>query len=193
MEDTLARTRCSICGGGLAFEEWSRGTESCGRCRRGGSGGAPAAVFVRGPGTAAPPPSRPGVQPRPPVRRSAQGGTLSEEYQRLLDEVPDGLIDEIVAALETEAQRMEAEEPGATSPVREVLNELGIGRSPFELQAAAWGFAVGFAANVALAKYAQIQSGAPMSQFVVPLLVGGLAAGAACAAIGWGLAKLRER
>lgn len=193
MEDTLARTRCSTCGGRLAFEEWSRGMGLCGLCRRGGSREAPAAVFVRGPARTAPRPSRPGVQPRPPVRRTAPGRARPEEYPRLLDEVPEGLIDEIVAALEGEARRMEAEEPGATSPVREVLDELGIGRSPFELQAAAWGFAVGFAANVALAKYAQMQSGAPMSQFVIPLVVGGLAAGAACAAIGWGLAKLRER
>lgn len=188
MEDTMARTRCAGCGGRLAFEEWSRGMASCGRCRGGGDAGTPAAVFVRGPGVL-PPPSRPGVQARPPVQRRA----AAAQHQRLLDEVPDQLIDEIVAALEGEAQRMEAERPAAVSPVREVLDEIGIGRSPFELQAAAWGFALGFAANVALAKYAQMQTGAPMSQFVAPLLIGGMVAGAACAAIGWGLAKLRER
>ncbi len=164
---------------------------ACTRCRGGGVAEAPAAVFVRGPAAEAPAPSRPGVQPRPPVRRRAGHG--ASEHQRLLDETPESLIAEILAALEGEAERMEAEQPGAVSPVREMLQEIGVGRSPFEFQAAAWGFAAGFAANVALAKYAQMQTGAPMSQFAVPLIVGGLVAGAACAAIGWGLAKLRER
>ena len=59
--------------------------------------------------------------------------------------------------------------------------------------AAAWGFAAGFAANVLVAKYAQMESASPMGQFIGPLLIGGLLAGATCAAIGWGFAKLRER
>lgn len=32
-----------------------------------------------------------------------------------------------------------------------------------------------------------------MSQFMAPLLIGGVVAGITCAAIGWGLARLRDR
>ena len=81
---------------------------------------------------------------------------------------------------------------GEVPPVRICLEELGIGRSQRELSWAAWGFAGGFGANVAIAKYAQMASGATMGEFIGPLLVGGIVAGACCAAIGWGLAKLRE-
>ncbi|MEO8538610.1 MAG: hypothetical protein ABI577_02640, partial [bacterium] len=109
-------------------------------------------------------------------------------YERMLDAVPDELIDELVAALEAEAARL----PATKSPVREVFDEIGIGRSARERHWASWGFAGGFAANVAIAKYAQMATGAPFSQFIVPLLIGGVVAGLCCSAIGWGAAKLRE-
>jgi hypothetical protein len=112
------------------------------------------------------------------------------EYERMLDSVPDELIDELVAALEAEAAKVALRPRG---PVREVLEEIGgVGRSPRERPWAAWGFAGGFAANVLIAKYAQMATGAPFGQFVVPLLVGGVLAGVCCSAIGWGAAKLRE-
>jgi hypothetical protein len=112
------------------------------------------------------------------------------EYERMLDSVPDELIDELVAALEAEAAKVALRPRG---PVREVLEEIGgVGRSPRERHWAAWGFAGGFAANVLIAKYAQMATGAPFGQFVVPLLVGGVLAGVCCSAIGWGAAKLRE-
>jgi hypothetical protein len=113
-------------------------------------------------------------------------------YERLLDDLPDELVDELVAALEAEAERL-AQEQAPPTLVRGMLDELGMGRSPREGQWAAWGFAGGFAANVMLAKYAQMESSATMSQFIVPMLVGGVAAGLACAAIGWGAAKLKDR
>jgi hypothetical protein len=69
---------------------------------------------------------------------------------------------------------------------------MGFGETRREFQWATWGFAIGFAANVVLAKYAQMSSGAPMSQFFGPLVLGGLVAGATCGLIGWGAAKLRE-
>jgi hypothetical protein len=110
-----------------------------------------------------------------------------------VDEVPDALIDEIVATLEAEAARLETPRAGAMGgALTGVLEEIGVGRSPRELQFAAWGFAVGFGANVAIAKYAQMQAAAPFSEFVGPLVIGGVVAGAACAAIGWGVARLRE-
>ena len=74
-----------------------------------------------------------------------------------------------------------------------MLQEIGFGRSAKEMQWAAWGFAGGFAVNVVLAKYAQMASGASMSAFLVPMLVGGAVAGLTCVAIGWGVAKLRDR
>jgi hypothetical protein len=113
----------------------------------------------------------------------------AEAYERLLDDIPDELIDELVAALEAEAARLES---APLNPVREVIAELAIGNSPREVHWAAWGFAAGFAANVALAKYAQMTAGAPMSRFILPMLIGGVVAGATCAAIGWGLARLRQ-
>jgi hypothetical protein len=113
-----------------------------------------------------------------------------DDYERLLDTLPDELIDELVAALEAEAATLPP--APAASPMRGVLEELGVGRSARERQWAAWGFAGGFTANVALAKYAQMASSAPMSEFLGPLLVGGVVAGLCCAAIGWGVAKLRE-
>ena len=137
----------------------------------------PAATFVRGPSPAA--------STRSQVAESA------EAYERLLQNVPDELIDELVAALEAEAARTPI--IGAPNAVQELLQEIGFGKSAREMQWAAWGFAGGFAVNVLLAKYAQMASSASMSAFIVPMLVGGGLAGTTCAAIGWGLAKLRDR
>ncbi|MBA4179950.1 MAG: hypothetical protein C0506_05110 [Anaerolinea sp.] len=175
-EEALARTRCPGCGKGLSFDEWSSGFDRCGACRRFPGSDGPAATYVQGPAT------RGAIRSR--VAASA------EDYERLLENVPDALIDELVAALEAEAAHLP---PTGASPVHDVLREIGFGRSPRELQWAAWGFSGGFAANVALAKYAQMASGAAMSQFIVPMLLGGVVAGVTCAAIGWGLARLRER
>lgn len=166
--------------------------KTCAGCRR-TAATSPAAVYVPGPAAPAPRPARPGIEPREAVRRRNRPAPPAADYERLLDDVPDDLIEEIVAALEDEARRLESVQPGAASQLTEVLQEIGFGRSPRELQLAAWGFAVGFGANVMLAKYAQMQTSSPMSQFVGPLLIGGLVAGAACAAIGWGFARLREQ
>ncbi len=187
MDDTVARARCAECGGGLGFEDWSRGLRTCATCR-GITRSSPAAVYVPGPR-----PARAGLRPREPIRRGTARGTTGSDHERLVDEVSDDLIDEIVAALEAEARRIETEPSGAVTPLAEVLQEIGFGQSPREFQLAAWGFAIGFGANVVLAKYAQMQTSSPMSQFIGPFLIGGLVAGAACAAIGWGFARLRDQ
>jgi hypothetical protein len=115
----------------------------------------------------------------------------------MVDEIPDELIDELLAALEAEAgarQRTDAAAPTAEDTLLHgVLDEIGIGRSPNQLPWTLWGFAGGFALNVVLAKYAQMTSGGSMSEFAGPMLLGGVLAGLTCAAIGWGIARLRER
>ena len=181
---TLARPRCAECGKGLSFEDWSDGVRTCPRCLAswgpaGPSG--PAATYV------------PGPRPRasaPPLRRTV--ADEAAEYERLLAELPDELVDEIVAALEAEAAKMAAPTT-PVSAIQDVLEDIGFGQSPREWQWALWGFAAGFSANVAVAKYAQMQAGASMASFLMPMLVGGIVAGAACAAIGWGLARLRDQ
>ncbi len=177
MEDTLARTRCRNCGQGLPFEDWSRGARQCARCAGPGTMNGPAATYVPGP--------RPGpVAPKPLHRQVADEAA---EYERLLAELPDQLIDEIVDALEAEASRT-----AAGSAIQDVLEDIGFNRSPREWQWSLWGFAAGFSANVLVAKYAQMQASASMASFLAPMLAGGIVAGAACGAIGWGLAKLRD-
>lgn len=176
MPDTFVRTRCVACDKILSFDDFSLGGSRCRQClkivkRK------PAAQYVPGPRSAP-----------LPARRAAAEQDL-DEYERMLDSVPDELIDELVAALEAEAARLPRSEP---NPVREVFQDIGLGRTAREKQWAAWGFAAGFAANVAIAKYAQMASGAPFAQFVGPLLIGGVVAGVCCSAIGWGVAKLRE-
>ncbi len=128
---------------------------------------------------------------RPSARIEA--ATAYAEHERLVDEIPDELVDELVAMLEAEAERRKTEVSAPQAALEEVLEEIGFGRSPRELQWAAWGFAAGFAMNVALAKYAQMTTASSMTEFVAPMLFGGILAGAACAAIGWGLARLRDR
>lgn len=169
MPDTFVRTRCTTCESILTFEDFSAGNGK--RCR---------ACAARG-----------GIvqRRRQPEPAHSSYAEEAEAYERMLDSIPDELVDELVAALEAEAARRST---GPTSQVAEVFEELGFGRSQREVTWAAWGFAAGFGGNVAIAKYAQMASEAPMSQFIVPLLIGGVVAGACCAAIGWGLAKLRE-
>lgn len=172
MPDTFVRTRCASCEKVMTFEDFSTGGPRCVSCsrivrRR------PRDQFVKGP-------SRPQHLVQEPD---------AEDYDRMLDSIPDELIDELVAALEAEA----AKTPQAPqSPMREVLAEIGIGRSQKVRQWAAWGFAAGFALNVVVAKYAQMATGAPFGQFILPLLLGGAVAGLCCSAIGWGFARLRE-
>ena len=173
MPDTFVRTRCSSCLKVLSFDDFSGGGDRCGSC----AGVTSTTEFVRGP------------RIRRTNARNLPRQHEDDDYERLLDHIPDELIDELVAALEAEAATLP---PSPANPVRGVLDELGLGRSAREKQWAAWGFAGGFAANVALAKYAQIASSAPMSDFIGPLLIGGVVAGLCCAAIGWGLARLRE-
>ncbi len=174
MPDTFVRTRCASCSRVLTFEDFSGGGNRCRACAK----AAPSAEFVRGPRI-----RRTNARNLPPRYQE------EEDYERLLEGVPDELIDELVAALEAEAAKLP---PSPANPVRGVLDELGIGRSARERQWAAWGFAGGFGLNVVLAKYAQMASSAAMSEFIGPMLIGGGVAGVCCAAIGWGLAKLRE-
>lgn len=179
MADAFARSRCALCGRGLGFDEWSEGGGLCVRCADGDGGHGPAAAYTRSPAIGTP----------------AGRAAVTQEYvayERMLDELPDELVEELIAALEAEAAITPARAAAGTSQVRELLTDIGFGSHSREGLWAAWGFAAGFAANVAIAKYAQVASGAPISQFVAPLLVGGVVAGAACGAIGWGLAKLRE-
>lgn len=171
MPDTFVRTRCGSCEKVLSFEDFSAGGNRCLRCSKYPQG---SPQFVRGP-----------RKPEPVIG----GYSDDEEYERMLDSIPEELVDELVAALEAESARRAT---GPASQVGELFEELGIGRSQRELSWAAWGFAAGFGANVAIAKYVQMASGAPMGQFIGPLLIGGMLAGVCCAAIGWGIAKLRE-
>jgi len=173
MPDTFVRTRCSSCARPLGFEDWSNGSDRCQSCARVRS------AAVRTPAAES-----------PAEFDHAAFAARANAYERMLDEIPDELVEELVAALEAEAARLPTAGP---NPVREVFTELRLGQSPGERHWAAWGFAAGFAANVVIAKYAQMTTAAPMSQFIGPMLLGGLLAGATCSAIGWGFAKLRER
>lgn len=175
MPDTFVRTRCSSCLKVLSFDDFAGGGSQCRACKK----SAPATEFVRGPRI-----RRPNARTLERMERQE-----AQAYEDLLDELPDELIDELVAALEAEAANLP---PSPAHPVRGVLDELGVGRSARERQWAAWGFAGGFAGNIALAKYSQMASAASMSEFIGPMLIGGMVAGLCCAAIGWGLAKLRE-
>ncbi|MBI5947962.1 MAG: hypothetical protein HY875_07480 [Chloroflexi bacterium] len=162
-DDAQVRSRCSSCRRILSFDEWSSGYELCSGCARSRNAPGPAATFVHG--------------PAPARARSAP------------PDLPEEIFAELLAALEAEARSPSTPPQGA---LREVLAEIGIERSARQVQWTAWGFAAGFAGNVAVAKYAQMATGAPMGQFVGPFIIGGLVAGAACALIGWGFARLRE-
>lgn len=172
MEDALVSTRCHGCGDPLAFREWSTGSDVCRQCRQ----------SARGSRTTA------------PAGRAQPAEDDYESYVRMLDELPDELVDELVAALEAEAAREPVALPSpAVTAMQDVLREIAGPRSGRDIQWAAWGFAGGFALNVLVAKYAQMTSGGPLTEFLVPMLFGGVLAGAACGAIGWGVSRLRDR
>lgn len=182
MAETMSRARCLSCGRGLSYEAWSAGETTCDSCARQQAMSGPAATYVRGPA-----PSR---APSAPATARA-GEPQAGSYERILDDMPDELVEELVAALEAEVAKLEREKAAPKTPVREVLEEIGLNGTPREWQWAAWGFAAGFGANVVLAKYAQMSSGGGMGEFAMPLLLGGVAAGVTCGAIGWGFSKLR--
>ena len=182
--ETLGGTRCSSCGAGVPFEDWSRGKRRCDSCTNEPQFREPAATFVRGPSAQT---AANGAY----AARTARGD-MAASYatnERILDDLPDSLLDEILAALEQEVPASEAPRTG----VLDIISEIGIGTSAREWQYALWGFAAGFTGNVALAKYAQMSSGAAMADFVGPIVFGGVVAGGAGALIGWAISKLRER
>lgn len=177
MATTAAAPRCAACNRGLAFDEWSVGLDLCSRCVGAESGQGPAATYT-------PAASRPLRQ----QMRQEQA-----DLQRMLDDIPDELIDELIAALEEEAAGDAGQPQITTSPLRDVLHEIGFNKSHREGLWASWGFVAGFGGNLLLAKYAQMSAGAPVSELIAPVVLGGLVAGVTCAAIGWTLARLRER
>ncbi len=173
------RTRCRSCGRGLPFEAWTRGLDRCAACA------GPRAVRQRAATAAYAPPPAPG----------AGSFRSHRDYERMLDEVPQELVDELARAVEDEARARSINPAGdgADSLFRGFIEEVGFGESRREISYALWGFAIGFVINVALMKYVQMAAAAPMSAVLGPMLIGGVVAGATCAAIGWGLARLRER
>ncbi|MFN0146818.1 MAG: hypothetical protein ACKVT1_09920 [Dehalococcoidia bacterium] len=183
MDEVVTRSRCAACGRRMPFDDWKRGASDCASCRR--------------PEAAAPFPAMT-APPRPQPARAAQPADY-RQHQRLLDDIPEGLIDELVEALERETASRSGAAPGKSpSPpmvpaIKEFVQELGIGTDPRELTWAAWGFAAGFGGNLILAKYVQMTNGASFSSFVVPLLLGGIVSGTACAGIAWGFTRLRAR
>lgn len=166
--DAPSRTRCEVCGAGLSFHAFEQGQTLCRMCLQ--VNAVPAATFVPAPRTGMPPRQR---RVAPPADQ-------------------DDILDELIRSLEAEAA-LTPGQPGQQESVRAVLQDIGFGQSTSELPWAMWGFAAGFTLNVAVAKYAQVTSGAPLGEFVPAFLFGGMVAGAACAGIGWGLAKLRAK
>lgn len=172
MDGAFSSARCLACGRGLAFEEWRAGLDRCRACR---------------------------YRPRRPVAAPAEPTPVA--YVELVDDVSDELLAELVALLEEETGRRRdgvpapppAPPPPEPSLLARFLTDVFGTPSERETQWAAWGFALGFAGNVALAKAAQMASGAPVTEMVVPILLGGATAGGVCALIGWGLARLRDR
>ncbi len=168
MDDVAVRARCALCGRGLTFDEWQTGRYRCGACRAAGRAPAPAREVA------------------PPI-----------DYTQLLDEVSDDLLNELLALLDEERDRRHSSRepvlPPEPTPLARFLADVFGPSSPREQAWAAWGFALGFAANVVLAKLAQMESGAPLADIVVPMVLGGATAGAIGALIGWALARLRDR
>src|SRR5215212_6821062 len=112
MPDTFGRTRCASCEKVLSFEDFSAGGTRCLACSKQRR---PAQEFVRGP-----------RRPEPVIGGYAEDDA---EYERMLDSIPEELVDELVAALEAESARRSG---GPASQVAEVFEELGIGRSQHE-------------------------------------------------------------
>jgi hypothetical protein len=186
VDQVVTRARCVSCRMLLPFSDWKQGEELCAECRR--------------PGTFATVPLGPPARARPDAARPRKPLAQDGRHERqILDDIPDSLIEELAAALEAEAASRPslaaATRSGGSLPaaVQDFVDEIGAGKDPRELPWAAWGFAIGFGANVVLAKYVQMTTGAPFMPFIVPLIIGGLVAGTASAGIGWGLARLRAR
>jgi hypothetical protein len=115
-------------------------------------------------------------------------------YQRMVDDVPEDLMDELARALGEEAiERQQQTSDDGGSLLRGVAQDLQLGRTKAEFQWAFFGFTGGFVANVALMKYVQMASGATFDAVFAPMFLGGLMTGGTCAVIGWGIAKLKER
>jgi hypothetical protein len=169
MDEVAVRARCVLCGKGLTFDEWQAGRQRCSACLAAGR--------------------------RPAAPRSEAEQLI--DYAQLLDDVSDDLLNELLALLDEEqARRRSPREPvlpPEPTPIARFLADVFGPPTAREAHWAAWGFALGFVANVALAKLAQVQSGAPLADVVVPMLLGGVTAGGIGALIGWGLAKLRDR
>ncbi len=170
LSESPALARCGSCGGGLAFAAYQRGETLCHVCLQ--MQDEPDATFA------------PGPKARAIVTRSRRAQPAT---------VPDELIDELIASLQhSEAALANVPAGPGRETVREVLRDIGVGENDRELPWAAWAFAIGFTANIAVAKYAQVTSGATMTEFVPAFIVGGIVAGTVCGAIGWGLARLRS-
>lgn len=174
-----SKTRCASCARALGFEDWSAGKGRCSRCLDRGDFAPPGGrVHTRAPSPAA-------LTPQPSGYRA---------YQRMVDQVPDELMEELARALDEEETIRKSITPGPDDSLfRGVAQELQLGRSRAEFQYAFLGFASGFAANVGLMKYVQMSSGATLDAVFAPMFLGGLMTGATCAVIGWGIAKLKER
>ncbi len=175
MDQASVRSHCVTCGRRLGFDEWSRGLDRCPYCT-------------------SVPNRRRAARKRAPRQRAATAA-YTNDYLQLLDEIPDELIDELAAMVDAEVGRrphLAAKLTGAQSGSESITDEIGFGQTSREFHWAAWGFAGGFGLNVVLAKYAQVSANAAMDEFIAPMLLGGLVAGLAGAAIGWGAAKLRE-
>lgn len=169
MDEALSRARCTVCSRGLTFEEWTLGRQRCSTCRA----------------------------------RARSLSPLSDsesapiDYTQLLDEVSDDLLQEVLALLDEEqkqrASHREPVLPPDPTPLARFLADVFGPASMRERKWAAWGFALGFVANVVMAKLAQVTSGAPLVEIVVPLLLGGVTAGGIGAVIGWGFSRLWDR
>ena len=175
--------RCEVCANGLDFESWAAGTTTCRRCATAG----PRIDYVVGPELDRV------VGPGPPESAPVPAPALDEE-NAWLSELPPEMFDEIADELlrkEREPAGRAAEE-APRSGIQQLLSEMDLSSSARATRWAAWGFAGGFAGNAAVAKYAQMTTEASMSDFVAPMVIGGLVAGATAAVIAWGAAKLRE-
>ena len=161
--------RCDACANGLDFESWASGAA---RCRRCAAESGSTIDYVVGPG--------PAEVPRAPVDDEAWVGDL-----------PPEMFDQIAEELLRTERETAARQPSA-SVLRQLLAELDLSASAKETRWASWGFAAGFAGNAAVAKYAQMTTDASMSDFIAPMVLGGLVAGATAGVIGWGAARLRE-
>jgi len=174
MDEVSVRSHCVACGRRLGFDEWSRGLDRC-----------PGCVSA---------PNRRNARASAAQQRAA-AAAYNDDYIQMLDEIPDELINELAALVDAEVARrphLEAKLAAAQGKAPAAADGIGFGKTTREFYWAAWGFAAGFGLNVAVAKYAQMSTHSPMGEFIAPMLLGGLVAGAACAAIGWGAAKLRE-